>query len=164
MFTTNLYTHLYLALTTFLVGAFIYISRQKFWFKNPFVMFYMHLHLLTAITGLFIGELNIARFSLFQWLSIITILSYLGSMTRIFKGRFEKAKYPMLGAYFGLCIAFAGALHPDRLSGSRLWTNFLRLNEQQALTSWSVLMVLVSVPCLVAIAYYNIIEFRQIKD
>jgi uncharacterized membrane protein len=163
MFVTNLYTHLYLSLATFLVGLFVYISRQKFGFKNPIAMIYIHLHLLTAITGFFIGELDITRFSPFQWLSIITVISYILSVSRIFKGQFEKATYPMLGAYFGLCIAFAGALYPERLAGNRFWTKFLHLTEQQALSSWVVLMVLITIPCSVGIIYYNVIEFRKRK-
>jgi uncharacterized membrane protein len=159
-----IYSHLFLALATFLTGLYVYLSKQEFRFKNPFVMGYIHLHLLTAITGLFLGEFDISRFSPFQWLSVITIGSYILCIRRIIQKNYYKAHFPMLGAYLGLCIAFAGALHPDRLTGYRFWTKFLNMSSAQASNYWIAMMVLVTVPCLGFMVYYNIKEFKLSKN
>lgn len=161
---TLVYTHLFFSLTTFLLGLFVFISKQSFSFKNPIVMGYIHIHLLTAITGLFLGDKDIARFSPFQWLSVITIGSYVLCVNRIVKKQYLKAAYPMLGAYLGLCIAFAGALHPERLTGYRLWTKTLNLTTVQANNSWTTLMIVVTIPCLICMIYFNVIEFKNRKN
>ncbi len=164
MLLTLINTHLYLALATFATGLFVYLTKKQFSFGNPFVMIYIHLHLITAITGLFIGDFDIVKFSLFQWLSVLTIVSYILSITRITKGQLEAAKFPMLGAYLGLCIAFAGALNPGRIAGFRFWIKTLKLNITDANNYWTILMVAVTIPCMLAIIYYNIIEFRTRKS
>jgi uncharacterized membrane protein len=159
-----IYIHLFLALTTFLTGLFVFISKQKFSLQNHLVMGYIHLHLLTAITGLFLGVLDITRFSPFQWLSVITIGSYILCIRRIIQKSYYKAQFPMLGAYLGLCIAFAGALHPERLTGYRFWIKFLNMSQDQANSYWIALMILVTIPCLGLMLYYNIKEFKPSRS
>jgi uncharacterized membrane protein len=158
-----LYTHLCVALITFVLGLIVYIRRLEFRFDNKMVVTYMGFHLVTAISGLLIGEMDIIKFSPFQWLSILTIFSYIGSSKRMYDGNFKMASYPMLGAYLGLCIAFAGALHPSRLAGFRLWNSLLNLNDTNANQYWSILMLAVTIPCGTALIYYNIRVFRMLK-
>jgi uncharacterized membrane protein len=157
-----IYTHLCFALITFVIGLIVFARKLEFRFDNKMVVGYMSVHLATAISGIFIGDFDITRFSLFQWLSVLTIYSYIGSTRRMYVGNFEMASYPMLGAYLGLCIAFAGALHPSRLAGFRLWNSLLNLNDSNANQYWSILMIAVTIPCGIAIIYYNIRVFKML--
>jgi uncharacterized membrane protein len=158
-----LYSHLIIALLTFLFGFYVFARKLTFSFENPFVIIYINLHLATAATGLFIGDLDVTKFSPFQWLSVITIIAYIQSFRRIYTKKFERARIPMFGAYLGLCIAFAGALHPNRITGYRLWRSFLGLNSQDANQYWSILMIGVSVPLGFALVYYNIKELKGMR-
>ena len=131
--------HTIFAFWTLISGFLVFISSdQKIWGKSR-IWLYTVPHLLTAITGLLMGQLT--SISPFKVLSALTIYNFIRAWILINKGEYTRARANMLGAYVGLCIAFIGTLHPYRLLGSIFLIDTLGFDVDLATNIWGFAMI-----------------------
>ena len=142
-----IWTHALLAFTTLFSGAFVYFSKKpNIWSANS-IWFYLLAHLGTAFTGFFFGRWN--EFSPFKALAVLTIFAFIRTTYFIKLQNYNRARRVMIGAYFGLCIAFIGTLHPERILGFRFFVETLHIDFDLAQNIWMGAMVLAIVSVIV---------------
>ena len=136
--------HAFFAFWTLISGIWVYLrSNTSVWSKNR-IWFYLIPHLITAISGLFLKS-GFKPISPFYVLSVVTILVFISAVFMLSKQNWSGVRRRMLGAYIGLTIAFVGTLHPNRLFGDIVWSEWFKLSFDYALWIWIFLMILTSV-------------------
>ena len=150
--------HAFFAFSTLIMGPLVFRkNNSKIWEKST-IWFYLIAHLITAFTGLFFSAFN--EITPFKLLAVLTIINFSTATIYLSKKNFEKAKRNMFPPYIGLCIAFVGTLHPERLLGYKFFISGLKLDLSFASSLWAFLMIS-SVIGATIIATRSVIENRK---
>ncbi len=107
--------HLSAAIAALLLG-FLVLLQAKGTYRHKFMgRFWVVLMFITAITSLWIRDLNGGAPSGIHLLTALTILSLILGIRAIRKGYVEAHKRLMIGTFIGLCGAALGTLLPGRI-------------------------------------------------
>ena len=156
--------HAFFAFATLISGVFVYTQKDSKLWQTPRIWLYLIPHLITAITGLFFGKFN--QISIFKALAILTIFQFIRILFLMNKKDFDKPKFIMFGAYVGLCIAFVGTLHPERLLGNSLFVESLNLSVESSEKIWIVAMILSGITAIILAisSIENRIKIKKASD
>lgn len=106
--------HLSTAIAALLLGILILLQAKGTYRHKLLGRFWVVLMFITAITSLWVRELNGGDLSGIHFLTALTILSLILGIRAIRKGYIEAHKRFMIGTFIGLCAAGLGALLPGR--------------------------------------------------
>ena len=107
--------HLSTAIAALLLGILILLQAKGTYRHKLLGRFWVVLMFITAITSLWIRELNGGDLSGIHFLTALTILSLILGIRAIRKGYIEAHKRFMIGTFICLCGAGLGTLLPGRL-------------------------------------------------
>ncbi len=134
-----IFIHAFFAFGTLIMGPLVFLQYNRKVWESSLIWFYLIAHFLTAITGLFFG--NIAEISPFKILALITIINFGITAFRLQQKNYAKARTTMFPAYVGLCIAFIGTLHPERILGHRFFIQGFKIDSTLATNIWILMMI-----------------------
>ncbi len=155
---TIIFIHAFFAFATLISGVFVYSAKDSILWQKPTLWLYLLPHLITAITGLSFGSLF--EFSPFRVLSLLTIVTFARVVYCISKQKFDTAKAKMFPAFVGLCIAFVGTLHPERLLGYRFLVKGLGFSVDSGEKVW-IAMMLIAVVVAIMVAIQSVLKKRK---
>ena len=107
--------HLFTAIPALLLGAFILSRRMGTFVHKLTGRLWVALMLVTAVSSF--GIKSAGQFSWLHILSVVTVVSIVMALVAIRRGKRERHRRFMQGAYTGLAIAFVFTLVPGRLVG-----------------------------------------------
>lgn len=149
-----IFIHAFFAFSTLIMGPSVFLKYNRKIWAAKLVWIYLIAHFLTAITAFTFGD--ITEISPFKILAVLTIFNFATTCYFLQNDNFQKARQKMFPPYIGLCIAFVGTLHPERLLGYRFFIKGLQLNIGLATNIWIFAMIFSAIAAtIVAINNYK---------